>query len=41
MGWKEFVEEMKLKFNEGKERGEELRKKKVEMNEENKCDRNQ
>ena len=28
MGWKDFKEEMRLKFEEGKRRGEELRKKK-------------
>jgi hypothetical protein len=32
MGWKEFVEEMKSKFEEGKLKGEGLRKKKGEKN---------
>ena len=32
MGWKEFKEEMKLKVEEGRKRGEELRKNKGEKN---------
>jgi len=32
MGWKEFKEELKIKFEEGRKKGEELRKKKGEKN---------